>query len=486
MLFRYFKGKHKIFYLLLIGIFFYHCCLAQIDSSLHTANQISNNYLQEINNKTSKYSNRITSKTLKSLTKLAKWENKVKYLLDRVNPTASDKLFGPSAITFSNLLEQFKSKSQKINNASLEYNKYFDQTNTTLKYLESQKSQIDSSKAKVIEFTASKFDSLGLLLAKSEATQEYITQRKKLIIDEAFKSIGRSKYLNRINKECYYYAMSLKNYRDIFDDPKRFEEETIALLKRVPGFDKFIKENNALASLFGTNSTSLLSSNLNGLQTRSAFSSLMENKIAAGGPNGRDFLAQAMQQASSEINNLKSKLLSAGGAETSEELPNFKPNNQKSKTFFQRLEVGTNFQFNRTKNSIPSSTNFGLSIGYKITDKLSSGIGIAYKMGIGTPQKLNITNEGISLRTYLDWKIKKQFYLCGGAELNHEKGFSNFNTLSESRHWQQSALLGISKKIPKGNKLMKSINMQLLYDLLYAKHSPITQPIVFRIGYAIK
>ncbi|MBC7383685.1 MAG: hypothetical protein H7296_11955, partial [Bacteroidia bacterium] len=124
-----------------------------------------------------------------------------------------------------------------------------------------------------------------------------------------------------------------------------------------------------------------------------------------------------------------------------------------------------------------------LSVGYKLNDKSTTGIGVAYKMGYGSIQNFKISHEGIGLRSFIDWKLKKQFFVSGGYEMNYNTVFTNLRSLQSSNEWQRSGLIGITKKIKIKTKYVKGTNLQLLYDVLHNNHVVPTQPIVFRVGY---
>jgi hypothetical protein len=59
--------------------------------------------------------------------------------------------------------------------------------------------------------------------------------------------------------------------------------------------------------------------------------------------------------------------------------------------------------------------------------------------------------------------------------------FNSIEQLKNYGAWQQSALLGLAKNYSVTKKVKG--NIQFLYDFLYSKHIPNTQPLVFRIGY---
>jgi len=106
---------------------------------------------------------------------------------------------------------------------------------------------------------------------------------------------------------------------------------------------------------------------------------------------------------------------------------------------------------------------------------------ISYKLGMGSIHHIRFSSQGIVFRSYLDWKIKKQFYATGGYEMNYNSGFKSIQQLKNVDLWQRSALAGISKKYQISKKLKG--NLQLLYDFLANRHTPVSQPFLFRIGY---
>ena len=79
-----------------------------IDSTLDNLQQIPAKYLKDIDKKIKQYSNRVTTKTEKTLNKLSRWETKIKSLVEKANPEAANRLFGNNQLTFASLLEKVK------------------------------------------------------------------------------------------------------------------------------------------------------------------------------------------------------------------------------------------------------------------------------------------------------------------------------------------------------------------------------------------
>ena len=77
----------------------------------------------------------------------------------------------------------------------------------------------------------------------------------------------------------------------------------------------------------------------------------------------------------------------------------FSQTQQKTKSFFKRLEFGSNFQSQKSTYFFPATTDIGLSVGYKLNDKSILGIGASYKVGLGKGwNDIHISHQGIGLR----------------------------------------------------------------------------------------
>jgi hypothetical protein len=460
---------------------------AQDTTNISVADTILNlplKYFNQIDNKIDKYSSRIVSKTEKTLTKLSRWENKIKTLLQKANPEAAERLFGNNQTTFSTLLQKIQEGKSIAENYLAKYDEYRDKLRSSVGYLQQQK---DALKTKVIDPLKKADEKLTALednIKNSEALQQFIKERKRQLIDQSLQYIGKSKYLAKISKESYYYVETLRNYRELFTDKKKAEQVALTLLNKIPAFTKFIQENSMLAQLFGSPNAPASAANLAGLQTRASVNALIQNQIAAGGPNAQQVMQQNFQQAQNELSKLKDKVLKAGGSSGDMEIPDFKPNDTKTKTFKQRLEFGTNLQTQKATNYFPSSGILGLSVGYKLNDKSIIGIGASYSLGLGRGwNNIRISNAGAEIRSFIDWKLNGSFSLSGGYEQNHKTGIGSIAQLQDQSGWQQSGLIGISKTISVKSKLFKKTSIKLLWDFLSYQQIPRNQPILFRVGY---
>jgi hypothetical protein len=370
-----------------------------------------------------------------------------------------------------------------INKLQDEYNAYLDTLKTTFKFLQQKGGTIGKSKElqdKLAQAT-SRLNILEGKLQKAEEIKRYLRERKE-ILRQQLEKFGMVKQLKQIEKTAYYYNEYIKEYKSLLQDRKRTEQKAMAILYSTPIFKKFIEKNSLLAGLFripgsndGGNSAALPV--LQGLQTRVNTQQMMQERIATGGPNALSQVRQQIQSAQGELNKLKDKIAKYGSADA--EIPSFKPNSQKTKSLFKRLTYEANIQFSKSNKLLPNQSDIALGVGYQLNDKGVVGVASSVKLGLGTGwNNIKLTTQGLSLRSYLDWKIKGDFYASGGYERNYYSQINNFPA------WQSSGLMGVSKKLKiKDNR---SAKFQLLYDFLSYKHVPITQPFIFRTGFTFK
>ena len=456
---------------------------AQTDSTIQSLQQLPTKYIKQVDAKVDKYTTRITNKTEKTLTKLAKWENKIHTLLQKANPEAAQRLFGNNQLTFASALEKYKKGEAIVAAQKARYDEYRDKLTTSIKYLETKKDSLNAKLVQPLKDTKEKLSKLEVEQSQTEAMEQFIKERKKQLINQSVQYIGNSKYLAKISKESYYYVETLRNYKAIFSDKKKAEETALTILSKIKAFTKFTQQNSMLASLFGSPSNGGTAPNLAGLQTRASINALIQNQIAAGGPSAAAQIRQNITDAQAQLSQLKDKILKAGGNSSDAEIPDFKVNPEKSRTFFQRIKLGTDLNFAKTNSVMPSVANVALTASYKLSSNKEFGIGIAYRAGLGSINHIQFSHQGIGFRSFGDLKFKKNFWITGGWETNYNAGFKNIEQLKTYDVWQESLLAGLSKRMDIKTKWFKGSKISILYDALAQKQVPRANEWVFRVGY---
>lgn len=460
-------------------------CIAQEGSTLDKITSFPTRFLDKLNKQSEEMEEKLIASSEKALNRMKKQEKKLKKKMARKDSAAAEQVFGNVEERYSQLqakLEQPVSNKGRVG----QYLPHMDTLKTSLDFLTKNKDIIpggDETRDKIKEALRS-VNGLEGKLDQAADVKKYLRERRQLLKDQLSR-FGLTKELKKYNQQVYYYSEQINAWKTTLEDPSRLEQKALEMIKKLPAFQDFFKNNSALASLFRLPDNYGSTASLAGLQTRSSVQSLIQERIASAGPNATAMLQQNVQAAQAQLSKLKDKLNELGGAGGSEEdLPDFKPNNQKTKSFLQRLEYGTNLQSQRSSNYFPTTTDLGLSVGYKLNDKSVIGVGASYKVGWGQDiRNINITNQGVGFRSFADYKMKGSFFASGGFEYNYQQPFSSISDVKDLDSWQQSGLVGVSKIISLKSKTFKKTKMQLLWDFLSYQQRPQTQPLKFRVGY---
>jgi len=293
-----------------------------------------------------------------------------------------------------------------------------------------------------------------------------------------------SKSLAGMQQEQYYYSQRVQQYKAMLSDPGALAQQALSMLGKLPAFQNFMSTHSQLGSLFHVPSSYGTAQAVNGLQTKAQVAQIVQGQVSAAGPAGAAALAGNLQSAQSQLDGYKEKLSKLGLGNGDAPMPNFSPNDQKTKSFLGRLQFGFNFQTTHNSYYYPSLLDLGLSLGYKLNSSNVVGIGITYQLGTGNGiNHIAITNNGIGLRSFIAIKIKKSFSLAGGFEYNYTTPFTTYQQLKQIQYWTKSGLIGVQKTISMKSKVLKQTTLSLLWDFLSYQQTPQTQPILFRIGY---
>lgn len=440
-----------------------------------------------IDKEANKYEQKLTQQTDKYLNKLQRQEEKLKRKLWKQDSVKAKEVFGDVQGRYDQLRNQLHAAPNEVQQHTAGYNGHLDSLGTAINFLQSnpQTQQATELKNKLTGNLQS-INDLKSKLNQIDNIRKQIVQRQQELKNK-LQNTALIKEFQKFKKEVYYYQAQVREYQQAIKDPKKLGATLMTVAKKIPAFNDFFRRNSELASLFripgGTDPASNMAS-FAGLQTRASVQNILQQRIGTGA-NAQQYVQGQMQSAQGQIQELKNKAMqykSGSYGNGDGDMPDFKVNEQKTKTFLQRIEWGSNMQTTKGNLYFPVTSDIGVSAGYKINDKSIIGIGASYKLGLGQNwQNINITHQGAGLRTFLDVKLKGSFWISGGGELNYRNEFRRIEVLKNMNAWQQSALLGISKKFKAGKKMKGST--QLLYDFLWKQQIPRTQPLVFRVGY---
>lgn len=454
--------------------------------------QLPDKLVGKLDTKYEKLDAKLEASSTKLLKRMQRQEAKLQRKLATLDSNKAKQLFTNSQHYYEGLNKKIKDKTAKLNGLNA-YMPRLDSLGTASSFLQ-QAGNINgltNGKLAKLKELSDRLKDVQSSIQSATDIRKSLSERKQQL-QEALKQYDLGKQFKSMNKEIYYYQEQLKEYKSILQDQQKLEEKALSFIRELPAFKEFMGKNSQLASIFGMSSPNgaagmpgLSGSSIpivNGIPSRGAVQQFIQSS------NGLTNAGNGIKKMQAQSSNLKSaidqlKAKASAGQVGDSEIPEFKPNTQKTKPFWKRLEYGFDFQFGKAVNYVPATSDIALKIGYKINDKSSAGIGIGYKMGLGNGWKdIHVTHEGLGLRTYLKWKLVKGLDVQGGSEWNYMAQFKNIEQLKAVDAWQQAALLGLSKNYNVGKKLKG--NMQVLYNFLYKQQVPLTQPVLFRVGYS--
>jgi hypothetical protein len=464
----------------LLALLFCACvpCYAQ-DSSLYSKLYgMPDKLFSRIDNKAKDLEHRLEKQTQRYLNRLEKREKKLQQRLWKKDSVAAKALFGDVTDRY-NKLKQTGANTKNI------YSSHLDSMQTALRFLQTQ-SGVNLAPALDTKYQSAlnNYTQLQGKLNQATAIKQYLKERQQYLKGQLQK-FGLIKEFRKFEKDVYYYRAQVDEYKYILDDPSKLEAKLLQLANKIPAFKDFFAKNSMLSSMFRVpgNDPVASATPIPGLQTRSSVQQNMIQRFGSG-PDASRAMQQNIQSAQSQVNQLKDKISKLGGGDSDMDMPDFKPNSQKVKSFWNRIELGANMQNARSNSLFPVTSDFGLSAGYKLNDKSIAGIGVSYKLGWGQNiSNIKLTHEGVGLRSFVDIKLKGSFYASGGFEYNYQKPFGSVRQLYGIDNWQQSGLIGVSKVIAVQSKIFKKTKVQLLWDFLSYQQIPRTQPVKFRVGY---
>lgn len=440
--------------------------------------------LNKIRQKAAETEAKLIATTEKALARLEREEERLKRKLAKKDSLAAAQTFGDVKERYAGLRTQLQQGKAKLSGLT-SYLPGMDTLKTSLRFLTQQPESLFSGNpaSGKLQDAIQSVNGLGDRFSSTASISKYLKDRRALL-KLKLQEFGMTKDLLRYNKQAYYYAEQLKAYQALLQDPEKLKQKALQALTRLPAFQQFFAKHSELAQLFSLPGGNGSVASLAGLQTRSQVQGLLQQQLTLAGPNSGQLLQQGIGQAQTQLNQLKDKVNALGGGGSDLDIPSFKPNTQKTKSFWKRLEYGTDLQNTRGNSFLPITTDLGLSIGFRLNDKNAIGLGASYKIGWGQDiRKITLTHEGLGLRSFVDVNLKGSFFITGGYEQNYRQRFENLQQLrGDISNWMQSGLIGLKKKY-RINKKFKG-NMNLLFDFLYKTHVPQTQPVLFRLGYA--
>jgi hypothetical protein len=442
--------------------------------------------LQKLNSSYADMNQSLGNNSLQFVNQLQKQEAKLKAQLARKDSSRAAQLFAGSEDVYARL----RAKLQTGQNLGLpvssltSYISKLDSIGTALRWMPAATS-LSAGNLQKAQAVAGEVGQLQGKLQAAGEIQQYAQQRAQQLKDQ-LASYGMGKTLLGMSKAVYYYQQRVAQYKSLLNDKQKWQDAALTAIRQLPAIQSIMLKHSWLSQLFPAPAGAGTVAGLAGSQTASSVAAELKQRLGGLSTDPIAYMQQQVGGSQGQIDQAQSKLSSVGSVAGASEVtvPDFTPNSQKTKTFFRRLELGFNIQSAKSSILLPTTSSLALTAGYKLSDKATVGVGAAYNIGWGNSlSHIQVSSQGVSLRSFLDVKVKGGFWITGGFEYNYYNSFTQFSDLiTNSSTWEKAALLGVTKKYKIGSR---SGNLQLLYDLLSKDHIPQTQPLIFRVGYQL-
>jgi len=471
----------------------------QVDSTTGKLLNFPTRFFGKLHARLTGLNNQLASQSQQYLEKMARREAKLQQKLTASDSMGAKQLFAGSAQQYAALIQKLKtdtgSPHQRL---SGQYQPYADSLQGELAFVKKNPQLLKNVDPASLQGSMSQLQAMQAKLQDANAARLFIQQRRQQIVQYLSQHSSlqglESKYTSGINQDAYYYSQQVNQYRDLLNDPGKLGQKALSMVSGLPAYQHFMQTNGQLAGLFklpgGGGAGGGAAQPLPGLQTHSQIATQVQSQVgsaasgSSGGGDGMGAVQSKVQAAQGQLDSYKSKLSQLGAGGGLADAPSFRPNDQKTKTFWHRLEYGVNFQTTTSSYYYPTTTDLGASLGYRLGHSNVIGIGASYKMGWGSSiQHMAISGQGVGLRSFVQIAIKNGFSATGGFEYNYTTPFTHLQQLRQVSDWTRSGLLGLSKTVSLKSRVFQKTQVQLLWDFLSYQQVPQGQVLVFRVGY---
>jgi hypothetical protein len=469
----------KLLHIRLFSIAFIFCFFSMTSFSQSTSDSILfhqknfTRYIKTVGKKASQCDKKLTQKSLKALRSVKRQDEKIYRQLLKKDSVKAKELYEGVLAKYDALEQKLLFKASSLKGIPQNHFPYLDTLKRAMEFL-----SLKSPSSKEVTESVSNITELKDRFDQMQQVQDFLKQRKSVLTTQ-LPNLGMPANFKKINKEVFYYTQTLKSYKEIFSDQRKLEATVLKALNKIPAFQKFLSKRSDFTQLVGTpgRATSI---SVAGVQTRASVQQLVRQNYSSAIPSG--FVHQQLLSANKQIAATQKILTLPDAFGNPSELPkDFRPNMQKTKPFFKRFEYGANVQFANLNRFLPSTADLALHLGYKLNDNGTVGIGSGYKLGLGKGfDNIQLTHQGMTLRSFIEWRLKGNFFLSGGYEKLYLPQLAHISVYDFNK-WQQSGLIGLDKKYRVSKKVKGCA--QLLFDFLSYSSIPRRQPIVFRTGW---
>lgn len=301
--------------------------------------------------------------------------------------------------------------------------------------------------------------------AKSE-----LLQRKEYWKAQVKEHPEYGKWLTKMEKERYYYTAQINEYRKVLRDPATLDDKLMNTLRSDPRFSDFVATLPAKPQDPGK------------MQPRQLVQQMMQSQAAAIDSDPVQLIKDAQKKGSDLLGDLSNQASSFGNLDNATQVPKFTPNPYKTKSFWERINVGFDLQFDRSTRFYPASGVAGAQASFNFDQRFSAGVLANYRFGTGEIKRIRFSHAGAGYGAFANYKVWKGLGVQAGYERNR-RAETEVNETRYAAEWSSSALAGLTWEYGIGKKLKGSVGV--FFDALYKRHTPQTNAVLWRMGWKL-
>jgi hypothetical protein len=271
--------------------------------------------------------------------------------------------------------------------------------------------------------------------------------------------------LRRMEKERYYYTAQINEYRKPLRDPSNLDEKLMTALRNDPRFADFMATLPAKPQ------------NPAKMQPRQLVQQMIKSQAEAIDADPATLISDAKRRGPE----LLGSLTKFGNVDNAAQIPKFTPNPYKTKSFWQRIDIGFNLQFDNRNPFMPSTVVAGAQAAFKFDPKFSMGVLANYRFGLGDITNIQFSHAGAGYGGFANYKIWKNVGAQVGFERNWRVGNGGIGEIRYPATWTSSVLMGLTYEYGIGKKMRGT--MGVFFDCRYKQHTPKTNAVLWRMGW---
>ncbi|MDR2886463.1 MAG: hypothetical protein LBV26_00415 [Bacteroidales bacterium] len=277
-----------------------------------------------------------------------------------------------------------------------------------------------------------------------------------------------ARWIGRMDRERYYYSARVNAFRMMLRNPDILDDRLMSALRSNPLFGDFMASLPAREQHTGS------------MQPRQLVQQMMQSQASATDPDAARLIGDAQRKGEELLKGLSSHAASFGNIDNALQLPGFTPNPYRTKSLWERIDIGFNLQFDSRTEFMPSAGVAGAQVSFNFDMRFSAGLLASYRFGIGDIKHITVSHEGAGYGGFANYTIWKSLGVQAGYERNRHVAI-DVNEILYPASWTSSALSGLTWEYGAGRKAR--VTAGVFYDFLHRLHTPETNAVLWRMGW---